>query len=230
MWGSLAPASSLGSCRHSSFQFPGICSRIFWPPTLEKSFPSTKPIPAWAAGTVLPSSRSPLQLGVLYQVTPLHLGDSSLEHSRLGQLPPLVLMILTMNCPLVTSKRQQKPSEYIQLPQSRVTDPLADLALYANNKWQYLPNKWATEGRGMTQLSKRSGYGMGFEIFASFYSKGIFSFLMSSSLPFSSKVRKLLKTKPFVVSGQLLEAMELPLGGKQNPFVTMSSVVWVLCK
>lgn len=83
----------------------------------------------------------------------------------------------------------------------------------------------------MTQLSKRSGYGMGFEIFASFYSKGIFSFFMSSSLPFSfPKVRKLLKTKPFVVSGQLLEAMELPLGGKQNPFVTMSSVVWIVCK
>lgn len=83
----------------------------------------------------------------------------------------------------------------------------------------------------MTQLSKRSGYGMGFEIFASFYPKGIFSFLMSSSLPLTSpKVRKLLKTKPFVVSGQLLEAMELPLGGKQNPFVTMSSVVWVVCK
>lgn len=80
---------------------------------------------------------------------------------------------------------------------AELQNPLAYLALYANNKWQYLPNKWATEGRGMTQLSKRSGYGMGFEIFASFYPKGIFSFLMSSSLPLTSpKVRKLLKTKP----------------------------------
>lgn len=81
----------------------------------------------------------------------------------------------------------------------------------------------------MTQLSKRSGYGMGFEIFASFYSKGIFSFPVSSSLPFySPKVRKLLKTRPFVGSSQLLEAMELRLGGKQKPFVTVSSVVWVV--
>lgn len=82
----------------------------------------------------------------------------------------------------------------------------------------------------MTQLSKWSGNGMGFGIFASFYSKGIFSFPMSSSLPFSSpKVRKLLETRPFVGSAQLLEAMELPQGGKQKPF-TISLVVWVVGK